>query len=245
MPDLAERYQHVRLLLLTLDDPYPRPKSLLVPDSGPAPSRYVPCETCRERGEVRVRGGWMLCLVCDGVGWKRREHGEEAWDAYLELPLVEAAALPRASRARRPEEPSSQEPAYAWERAIQVHDRHGSYQALRRALVWLQTANPRRARLVRRVLVAGEELELSGSAALELELGVVMLTLRLGPVRVPPWLVERSSRSETVQSLHSQGLSPGQIARQLGMSKKAVQRKIRAGIRGKVGATPEPLPMRA
>src|SRR5215831_16765105 len=78
--ELSERVQSVRLLLVTLNDPYPRPRSLLVPDSGPAASRYVPCETCRQTGEVRVRGGWALCLACDGVGWKRREHGERPWD---------------------------------------------------------------------------------------------------------------------------------------------------------------------
>src|SRR5215467_4876054 len=94
MSDLADRVQRVRLLLDTLDDPYPQPSTALRPDSGPAASAYVPCETCRRAGEVRVRGGWQLCLLCDGRGWRRRQAGDPEWDAYVELPVVEAAALP-------------------------------------------------------------------------------------------------------------------------------------------------------
>jgi len=238
--ELSERVQSVRLLLVTLNDPYPRPRSLLVPDSGPAASRYVPCETCRQTGEVRVRGGWALCLACDGVGWKRREHGERPWDAYLEMPLDEAAALPRPSAARRPIDPARLEASYAWERALQVHDRHGSYQAVRRALSALHEVNLGRARLVRAILVDGEERRLSEALELELELGVVWIALRVGAVRVPPWLVERPARTQSIEALVVQGLKPGEIARRLGMSKKAVQRKIRAGMRSKIGGALEP-----
>jgi hypothetical protein len=77
---IEERVQRVVILLESLNDPYPTPRIALVPDSGPAPSRYVPCETCSRRGEVRVRGGWQLCLLCDGRGEKKREN-EPAWDA--------------------------------------------------------------------------------------------------------------------------------------------------------------------
>jgi len=235
MSDLVERVAAVRLLLQTMNDPYPAPRVLLVPDSGPAASRYVPCETCRQSGEVRVRTGWMICLVCDGAGWKRRERRDQEWDAYLEMPLVDAAALPRASSARRPVDPARLEASYAWERALHVQDRHGSYAAVRRALEWLQGANPRRAGLVRSVLVNGEERRLSEAAQVQLDLGVTMIALRTGTVRVPPWLIERPARQQTVSDLVSDGLSPGQIARRLGMSKRAVQRQIRKGNHGKVG----------
>src|SRR5262245_40558472 len=92
MSDLAERVDRVRLLLETLDDYLPPPAISLRPDSGPAASRFVPCETCKERGQLKVRGRLVLCLVCDGAGWHRRRD-EPAWDAYLELPLDEAMEL--------------------------------------------------------------------------------------------------------------------------------------------------------
>lgn len=229
MSELAERVERVRLLLATLHDPYPQPRSALVPDAGPAPSRYVPCESCLRRGEVRVRSGWMLCLVCDGRGWKRRED-EPEWDAYLELPLVEAAQLPRPTVGRRPLDPELEAETYGWERLLASYDKHGSYAAIRQGLSWLSEVNPNRFQLVSRVHVLRHELELSPAAALELELGVVMLTLRVGRVRVPPWLIERTAADErraSVLALAADGYTPGQIARRLGLPKRVVQRKLR------------------
>ena len=231
MSDLAERVERVRLLLVTMNDPFPTPRALLEPDSGPAPSRYVPCETCRRAGEIRVRAGWTLCLVCDGLGWKRRE-GEPAWDAYLELPLEEASQLPRASRARRELPPQLAEDTFLWERLRHSYDRHGSYTAVRHALDGLSLRRPQRALLVRRVLVDGESRYLSQRAGLELELGVLELALRVGRVRVPPWLIERTKADErrvTVAELAATGMGPGEIARRLGLSKRVVQRKLRGG----------------
>lgn len=236
MPDLAERVQRVRLLLVTLNDPYPTPRGALEPDAGPAPSRYVPCETCRERGVIRRRRGWALCLVCDGVGWRRREHDDLEWDAYLEMPLVDAVDLPR-EPSRRTLEPADGEPAYAWERMQRVYDRHGSYRELRRRLEQLSSSHPYRHRLVVAVLVNGEALVLDSAAEVELELGVVVLALRMRSVRVPSWLIERSAAAErrsTVAELAAQGHRAGEIARALGMTKKAVRRKLAAAERRKI-----------
>ena len=223
--DLAERMQRVTLLLQTLNDPYPTPRIAVVPDAGPAPSRYVPCETCGRRGEVRVRAGWKLCLVCDGQGWKRRED-EPAWDAYLEMPLDEAARLPRASAARAP----SEDDGYGWERLRRRYDASGSYAAVRRQLRWLQLVEPRRHGLVRSVVVDHEPRALSAEAERELQLGVLALTLRLGKVRVPRWLIEQTDaerRRHDIVALAADGLTPGQIARALGLPKKVVQRRLR------------------
>src|SRR5262245_44112657 len=57
---LPERVVRVRLLLETLNDPYPTPRSALATEAGPAPSAYVPCEACQGRGEGRVVGGWHV-----------------------------------------------------------------------------------------------------------------------------------------------------------------------------------------
>lgn len=228
--DLAERVVRVRLLLETLDDPYPTPRGALVSDPGPAPSRYVPCETCKGRGELRHRGGWGLCLICDGRGWKRRESGEPAWDAYVGLPLIEAAALPREAPTRLPLPEEVREASYGWERLRQAYDRQGSYKNLRLQLDWLSLAAPLRFRLVRTVLVEHEPRELAPAMRVELDLGVVMIARRMPTVRVPPWLIERSAAAErrnTVDALAAEGFSAGEIARRLGTSKEAVRRKLK------------------
>ena len=229
MADLAERVVRVRLLLETLNDPYPTPRGALVSDPGPAPSRYVPCETCRGRGELRARSGWLLCLICDGEGWKRRE-SEEPWDAYVGLPLVEAAALPRepATKLLLPEEVA--EATYGWERLRQTYDRHGSYRALRIQLDWLAIYAPIRQRIVRAVLVDHEPRELDDRMTTELHLGVIMLAQRMPNVRVPPWILERSAAAEkrdSIQALAADGMTAGEIARRLGVSKESVKRKLK------------------
>ena len=228
MPELAALVHDVRLLLETLNDPYPTPRSALEPDSGPAASKYVPCETCRSLGQVRARGGWVLCLVCDGTGEKLRE-SEPEWDAYLCMPLVEAMQLPVASMAKTSTRVDIAASTFAWERAKTTLDRHGSYEAIRQQLRWLRGVAPRRHHLVTFVLVEHEPYALSELDAVELDLGVLMIALRVGVVRVPPWLVERGAarRQETIASLAAEGLTPGQIARRLGLSRKSVQRKIR------------------
>jgi type IV secretory pathway VirB10-like protein len=106
MSDLAERVQRVRTLLETLEDPYPRPRNSLRPDSGPAASRYVPCDTCRRSGWIKRRRVLVLCLACDGQGWRRRQAGEQEWDSYLALPVTEAVQLPVEATHRPPEPPA-------------------------------------------------------------------------------------------------------------------------------------------
>jgi len=237
--DLAQRVERVRILLDSLDHPYPTPRGALSPDAGPSPSRYVPCESCRSTGELRVRGGYQLCLICDGQGWKRREQ-EPAWDAYLGLPLEEAATLPQAIVPA----PADGEPdSFAWERLRRRYDRHGSYAELRRQLDRLGHEHPRRARLVRAVLVEHEPRRLDRHGRLDVELGVVWIALRMRSVRVPAWLVERTAaekRIETIGELAALGIGPGEIARRLGTSKHAVQRKLRELKRGRIAVGRNP-----
>lgn len=225
--DLADRVQRVRLLLDTLNDPYPTPRSALEPDSGPAASRYVPCETCRRQGWLRRRKREFLCLACDGRGWRRRAHDDEPWDAYLELKLLDAADLPR--EPGRASLPVEGEPPFAWERLQRAYDRHGSYKELRRQLEVLARTHPERHRLVRAVLVDHEPRRLDAGNALQLELGVVSLALRMRSVRVPMWLWERSSALEnrSIESLAAVGMKPGKIAATLGVSRERVKRTLR------------------
>ena len=229
MTNLPDRVARVRLLLETLNDPYPTPRGALRSDSGPAASRYVPCETCRTRGRVRSRSALVLCLVCDGAGWRRREAGDAEWDAYVGLPVEQAVELPTMSTGRRESEPEVEEP-YAWERARASHDRHGSYKEVRLRLDQLGETRPRRHRLIRVVLVDREPRFLSAADEYEIALGIVAITLRMRSIRVPPWIMERSAASEkreTIAALAADGYSAGEIARRTGMTREAVRRKMR------------------
>src|SRR5215831_19038659 len=114
MADLLDRVARVRLLLETLNDPYPTPRGGLRSDSGPAASRYVPCETCRTQGRVKTRSRWTLCLVCDGGGWKRREPGETEWDAYVGLPVAAAVELPTMSSTTSSARAEEEDPPFGW-----------------------------------------------------------------------------------------------------------------------------------
>lgn len=227
---LSEKVHGVRLLLGSLNDPYPTPQGALRPDSGPAPSRYLPCETCRSTGRIRARGGFLVCLVCDGTGEKRRRRDDADFDAYMRMPVEEANELPREpepARVYRPVEPGAE--SYAWERAQQAHERCGSYRELRLHLDWLRQAHPRWHALVKAVLVEHEPRELGPRAALELDLGVLALAMRMRSVRVPRWLREPAAvtTGTSVAVLHSRGLQPGEIARMLGLTKKAVRRQLK------------------
>ena len=230
MSALAEHVERVRLLLGSMNDWVPTPVDPIEPDSGPAASRYVPCETCRSRGEVRIRGGWTLCLGCDGEGWRRREAGERPWDRYLELPLDEAVSLPvtrpKAGRAQTSPEPEM----FVWERVKATYDRHGSYRQMRGALDWLSLQHPRRYRLVRTVLVDHEPRALDEPARVDLDLGVLMIALRVRTVRVPPWLVERTAadeRRDAILELAAIGLTAGEIARRTGIPRGTVRKRLR------------------
>jgi hypothetical protein len=227
VPKLEDRVARVRLLLDTLNDYVPTPHGALRSDSGPAASRYVPCETCRRQGRVKSRSGLALCLICDGVGWKRREPGEAEWDAYVGLPVVVAAALPTMPAGSRA---PVNEDAYGWEQARQMHERYGSYKELRRQLDRLRREHAERHRLVTIVLVDKDPIGLSPYHVAQLDLGVAQLAIWMKSVRVPPWLIERSEaaeRRESITALAQDGYTAGEIARKLGVTKETVKRRLR------------------
>ena len=223
---LQTKVERVTILLTTLNDPYPTPQGALRPDAGPAASRSVPCETCRQSGRVKERGRFVLCLICDGEGWRRRRGDEPEWDRYLAMPVEEAVTLPVMPTPRIEHD----DDAFGWERAALTRDRHGSYADLRRQLEWLSEARPERYQLVRAVLVDGEPRILEERGLLELQLGVVTLALRMRVVRVPHWLMEHreaTERKQTIAALAREGLGAGEIARRLGIPKKVVRRRLK------------------
>jgi hypothetical protein len=230
--DLADRVTRVRLLLETLNDPYPTPRSALRSDSGPAASRYVPCEDCRRAGWVRKRRGLLvLCLSCDGHGWRRRQRGDGEWDAYVGLPVSEAVTLP-VEIVPRPAILDDAERGYAWERLKASYERRGSYKEVRFRHGQLASHAPLRHHLIQVILIDQEPYELAPSHKREIDLGVVSIALKMRSVRVPPWLLqhEQETVNATVRSLAAQGLKPGQIAGRLGLSPEAVKRTLRRQI---------------
>jgi hypothetical protein len=225
--NLVERTQRVRLLIETLEDPYPTARSALRSDSGPAASRYVPCETCRRSGWVRRRRGLsLLCLLCDGTGWKRRERGDVEWDAYVGLPVQEAVQLP-VEPAVRPSRPDDD--GYGWERLREAYDRSGSYREVRLRLQELGQRRPRRYHLIRMVLVERQPYELRPADRLDIDLGVLGVALRMSHVRVPPWLLEHDQQqtNDAVIALAGQGFRPEEIAKRLALPLDHVKRTMR------------------
>lgn len=250
MPRLAERVHKVRLLLVTLNDGYPTPQGSLDAPSGVSEGRRVPCDDCKRRGRIRTRQGEVLCLLCDGSGWKRRTV-EDPWDEYVGLPTAEAAQLPvmpsappvDAILARLADEQAEREGrlaglAYGWERARAAAERRGSYRELRRSLDRMRDERPGWHRLLVAKLVNDEPRAYTARAATVVELGIVWVALDMrGPVKVPHWVMERERADrarDSVELLAHDGLSPAQIATRLGMSRKAVKRRLRTGERSRI-----------
>jgi hypothetical protein len=233
--ELADRVRRTRLLLETMNDPLPAPRSALRSDPGPAASRYVPCETCKRSGWIRrKRKLALLCLACDGRGWRPRRSGEPEWDAYLGLPVQEAVQLPVEAAHRPRDPPEGEEPAYGWERLRASYERRGSYRELRVRLAELPA---RRRHLVVVVLVDGEPRQLDEQDRLQVELGVVQIALRMRSLRVPPWLLEHEQQTvnDTVKALANAGYTPAQIAQQTGLPKETVKQKLRRQRQGLTG----------
>lgn len=225
---LLDRVARVRILLGSMNDWLPGVQGALRSDSGPAASKYVPCETCRTTGWIKARSGRLLCLVCDGAGWKRRGAGEAEWCAYTGLPVEQAVSLPVMTTSR-PQLTSTVDDAYPWERAHQAYERHGSYKELRIRLDQLGDVHWQRRRLIKLVLVDKEPVALAPDQDAEMSLGVTWIALRMRSVRVPTWLMERSraaEKRETVAALYSDGYSVGEIARRTGLTRKAIRRRI-------------------
>jgi hypothetical protein len=254
---IEERVQLVRILLASLLDYLPTPLTASglirrsVP-SGPAPGKRVPCDYCRRVGRVRVIRGYRACPVCEGSGWRTRRGPrdkpthpgyEEPWDEYTEQPVAEAVQHPpamtsylvdrtleRIEREQSLRDGDDSSERYGWERERIAFDRRGSYNELRRALKLLHRKWPPGYLQVRRTYLRGLAFEQTNDDRLYLQAAEEWLArVMRGPIRVPPWLQERSTerRQRSVSELVAEGLTAGQIAKVLRVPKQKVRRLLR------------------
>lgn len=165
--------------------------------SGLAGGRLVPCPRCGARGRVTAKGnpcascipktsasegrlevqgvhGCSRCVVCDGVGWRKRRAGEPEWDEYAavemappptgllnevkqalalekERPGLRDVALRRADRVLQEMTGVTHEEPWAdsWRRKC----RQGSYRELQRALERLRDSEEARYRVIWRLVI--------------------------------------------------------------------------------------------
>lgn len=232
---MQERRELLRLLLQTLDDHLPRPRSTYGGgESGPSSSRYV-----KDAGTGE---------------WRPRRAGEKAWDAYLEEPLEDAlkpgwtisgardtraeiarltASIDRIQRILDAKEGRIDHERFGWEIEREALDRTGSYQKLRKLLAELKLAHPDQWQAVMRRYDPGRE-GMPFAPGIEeqrlADLGEAWIEERIGSIRLPPWILEWQAdrRRNTIAGLAAQGYGAGAIAKRLRIPKKAVQRQLRA-----------------
>ena len=253
---VEERLNGVRILLRSILEYLPTPvtSSGLIARSvppGPAPGKRVPCGYCRRAGRVRIRGGFRVCPVCEGLGWRARRGPrekpthpdyEQPWDEYLEAPVEEAEQHPapmsahlrdrtleRLDHEQALREGDHSSERFGWERERALYDAKGSYRELRRSLGLMRRRWPPGHAQIQRVYFWGASFQLSFEDGQLLEQAErwVMHEMR-GPVRVPPWLAEHEGerKQRSVSDLQSEGMSAGQIARTLGIPKQKVRRML-------------------
>jgi hypothetical protein len=220
--------RRVRLLLESRDDYLPSPPHVqLKAPSGPAASKFVPCEPCAQKGRVVYKGKERLCFTCDGTGSRRKRASDPEWCAYLGMPLLDARLLADATPyARRTVALTDEERerAFAWERKQAVYRQHGSYDELERALERLRVESPSAWHAVTRHytwgVVVDEEAE---------RRGLVWLAANMRSVRVPRWVKDTRPPDlrRLVLELAAQGKGAGTIGKLLKVPKVTVKRYLK------------------
>lgn len=251
MQDLAERVRCVRLLLATVDEPYPSPRDsiggLEGRVAGPAPGRRVPCGVCAKTGRVMYSDGTSrLCPLCGGTTWRRRRKGEDAYDEYTGEPVGDSDSAPAHKTPFRLEDDyrklgvqleavdhllePGRSPEYAWETVRRTWDRAGSYPELREALAVLAEHWPAGHAVIQSVWLRHVPVRMIGKAHDVEKVGVTWLAIQMqGEIRVPSWLLEDAlhDRKLTFAEMVRAGHSASEIAKRLQMSKKRVKKMLK------------------
>ena len=253
-----ERQRRTLILLDTYLDYLPSPYRSSVPtSSGPAPSRSSRCDPCLGTGKLAGH----ICPVCDGHGRRKRRRGDPVTDDYTgqeigteqggvvamsswqldaEIGRIERATAEREDRIA----PGDELP---WLRKKQSMRRHGDYEALERALLWLRLRKPLHFAFLWKNLVLHIDVPNRDAPRLVRE-GVVMLAGRMpDEIRIPRWLspddlararslrhgrtpghtVQRGERNTTIRVQYAEGRSTTWLAVEHNLSRRMIQHILR------------------
>jgi len=161
-----------------------------------------------------ARHGCSPCLVCGGLGWRKRRKGEEAWDDMARVELTsggvgegtEGDDLERrlAHTTRLLDEWEKPESvSYAWEARKEAMWKAGDYEHLYLALEKLSVLMPGRYRLWRDVHVIKDGKHVGPALHHALEETTVMIAgmMPRREIRVPRWLLPEEQNSTRKTSL--------------------------------------------
>jgi hypothetical protein len=251
-----DRQRRVQLLLQSMDDYLPDPPPSLRTESGPAPSKRVPCDTCTKTGRVVYETGdrrTRACPSCDGFGWRRRRKGDEAFDEYLGEPVRDAerkgqsaprtfrldedirrlgSSIDRLEREWGEKRGDISGESFPWETERRRLDRSGSYRELRRVLSELERKSGHVHRSTLLVYGPNSMVDVpADSVRFMADMGVEYIAREMrGDIRIPEWLEERTvavQRRVTIDALHLAGYSPRKIAKVLGLSMRTVKDRVK------------------
>jgi hypothetical protein len=185
---MSERVRRTVLLLETLDDYLPTPRTASGAIAAQGPSTVTPsnCATCSGEGCTR----YGSCHACNGSG--QHAPAMETWQLDAEIARLESN-----ERARRGKLPGGLE---AWERERKRYEKAGDYVALRRALQLLGRYAPTRVRLVTAIHIL--QLPVIASDVVRRELADTLhclSELMPSPIRVPEWVDSKAGHDQTLK----------------------------------------------
>jgi hypothetical protein len=240
------RSEYIRVLLSSRLDYLPTPKGMRVFQSalpGPAPGRYHPCENCKGMGRLKNSTGRLFrCLVCGGSGWRKRKRGEQVYDGYTRQKVAAESQdkVSSMSSKRIDQEISTlqinqllREGSDAGEDFFdsgrRLRDSQGSYKELENALAWLADHHPNLSRLL--MLIYDQNLlsrnHLNPVQRFMEAYAVALLSRKMkGKVYLPRWEYRkiRDEKRSRIKILLRKRIPPIQIARELGVSKRYIDR---------------------
>jgi hypothetical protein len=237
-----DRVRATWILCETLLDHLPEARqssSVLGNSAGLTAGRLVPCGRCGGRGRVTGKGnpcatctprtspnrnpaygtshGCVVCLICEGTGWRKRRAGDPEWDEYAgvelapeptdllgqvrqalaleqERPELRDVALRRADRVLGEMNGVTHELGWvdAWKRKA----KQGSYAELAAALEVLRDREPNRYGAIWHYVVLNEPIELSAVVQGFLnESMVVLASMMPDRIRVPKQLTDEAANA--------------------------------------------------
>lgn len=239
--------QYIRVLLQSRLDYLPAPRGMRVFESslpGVSPGKYHPCENCRGMGRLKNKAGRLFrCLVCGGSGWRKRKKGEPVYDGYTRQKISTYDSPGKFSTMSNKSLDSEIQRLAIFEslrsgeslgeisqfRNVEKRNASGSYKELEIALAWLADYHPNLSRLL--VLIYDTPLlsskKLNPTQKIMESIAVALLAKKMrGRIYLPKWEYRkiREEKRSGIRALLKKRIPPNQIARELGVSKRYIER---------------------